>query len=158
MWSAAPKHWFSWDFTVRDLALAPVAEISLSSWRERGAVVVAGVEHTVSRQSLLGRFVLERGGSVIASAEKPSAFRKMLRIEHDGRHYTLEPRSVWRREMVLYSGDQEIGSIAPDSCFARRARVTLPDALPVALRLFVVWLAMLTWKRDADAVSSAGAS
>jgi hypothetical protein len=158
MWIAAPKHWFSWDFAVRDSSRAPVAEVRLSSWRERGAVIAAGIEHKVFRQGLLGPFVLEKAGAVVASAEKPSTFRKTLRIEHHGHHYTLEPRSWWGREVVLYEGDREIGSIAPSSYFGRDARVSLPDDLSVSLRLFVVWLTLLLWKRDADAATGAGVS
>ena len=157
MWSAVPKHWFSWDFAVQDSTRGPVAELKLSSWRERGAVIAAGIEHKVFRQGFLGPFVLERAGAVVASAEKPSAFRKTLRIEHSGHHYTLEPRSYWGREVVLSEGDREIGSIAPNNWFGRGARVSLPEDLSVALRLFVVWLTLLLWKRDADAAAGAGA-
>ncbi|AMY07271.1 hypothetical protein LuPra_00438 [Luteitalea pratensis] len=137
--------------------LRAVAEVNLSSWRERGAVLAAGIEHKVFRQGFLGPFVLEQAGSVVASAEKSSAFRKTVQIEHHGRHYTLKPRSCWRREMVLYEGDRELGSIAPSNWLVRDARVSLPDDLSMALRLFVVWLTLLLWKRDSDAGAAAAA-
>jgi hypothetical protein len=158
MWSAIPKHWFSWDFVVHDATLQSVAEVRLSSWRERGAVATGGVEHKVSRQGMLGAFVLMKGDSVVASAEKPSAFRKTFQIDHEGRHYTLKGRSFWQRELVLYEGEREIGSIAPTGFFTRRAQVGLPEELPLILRLFVVWLTMLLWKRESDAAASAGAT
>jgi hypothetical protein len=151
MLRAVPKHWFSWDFAIRD-ANRQVAEVKLSSWRERGAIRVDGVEHTVSREGILrGAFVLERGGSVLARAEKPSVFRKMFQIEHRGKRYTLEARSMWRRERVLYDGDREIGAIVPAGLLTRRARVDLPEDLSLVMRLFVVWLTMLLWKRGSDA-------
>ena len=59
---------------------------------------------------------------------------------------------------MLYEGDREIGSIAPSNYFGRDARVSLPDDLSVALRLFVVWLTLLLWKRDSDAATGAGVS
>ena len=157
--SAVPKHWFSWDFAIQDATRHPVAEVRLSSWRERGAVSVEGVEHRVSRHGVLrGAFVLEGGGSVLARAEKPSAFRREFQIEHDGKQYTLKARSIWRRERVLYDGDQEIGAVVPEGLFNRRARVELPDDLPLVLRLFVVWLTMLLWKRDSDAAAVSGSA
>jgi hypothetical protein len=154
MLDAVPEHWFSWDFAIRDATRQPVAKVRLSSWRERGAVIVNGIEHKVSRQGVLrGAFVLERGGSVLARAEKPSAFRREFRIEHGGKQYTLKGRSIWRRERVLYDGGREIGAIIPEGLFSRRARAELPDTLPLLLRLFVVWLTMLLWKREADAAA-----
>ncbi len=39
--------------------------------------------------------------------------------------------------------------------WSRRATATLPDTLPVPVRLFVLWLAMLIWKRDDDAGAAA---
>jgi hypothetical protein len=159
MLSAVPKHWFSWDFAIQDATRHPVAEVRLSSWRERGAVSVQGVEHRVSRHGVLrGAFVLERGGSVLARAEKPSAFRREFQIEHDGKQYTLKARSIWRRERVLYDGDKEIGAVVPEGLFNRRARVELPDDLPLVLRLFVVWLTMLLWKRDSDVAAVSGSA
>jgi hypothetical protein len=158
MWSAVPKHWFSWDFVVQDATLQPVAEVRLSSWRERGAIAAGGVEHKVSRQGILGAFVLLKDESVVASAEKPSAFRKSFQIDHEGRRYTLKGRSFWQRGLVLLEGEKEIGSLVPTGFFTRRAQVGLPEELPLILRLFVVWLAMLLWKRDSDATASASAT
>jgi len=156
--SAVPKHWFSWDFVIQDATLQPVAEVKLSSWRERGAVTIAGVEHKISRESILGAFILEREGSILARAEKPSAFRKTFRIVHEGRHYALKARSFWRRELVLYEGETEVGSLVREGFFTRRTRVQLPEELPLVLRLFLIWLTMLLWKRDSDAAASAGAT
>ena len=150
MWTAEPKHWFSWDFVIRDTTREPVAEVRLSSWRECGAIEIAGVEHKVSRRGMLGAFVVETGDSVVASAEKPSAFRGTFQIEYEAQHYTLRKESMWLRELVLYEGEREIGSIAPTGPFTRRARVGLPENLPLILRLFVIWLTMLLWKRDSD--------
>ena len=151
MWSAAPKHLFSSDFIIRDANHQSVAEVRLSSWRERGAVTCAGVEHKVLRQSAFGAFVLEKGGAVVARAEKPSAFHKTFTIEYEGRQYTLKARSLGRRELVLYENEREVGAIAPEGPFTRRARVALPEDLSLLLRLFVIWLTMLIWKRNSDA-------
>ena len=55
---------------------APVAEVRLSSWRERGARITAGIEHKVFRQGLLGPFVSRRLVRWWRPPEKPSAFGK----------------------------------------------------------------------------------
>ena len=40
--------------------------------------------------------------------------------------------------------------------WSRRATAMLPDTLPLPVRLFVLWLAVLVWKRDADAAAATG--
>ena len=66
MLTAVPKSWFSWDFWLQDPAGKMVAEVRLSSWRERGSVVVAGTTYKIFRKSLLGPFVMEApDGSVL---------------------------------------------------------------------------------------------
>lgn len=149
---SVPRHWFSWDFTLQDAMRQPVAEIALSAWRERGSITVAGVEYELRRQgAVTGPFILEGGGTEVARAVKPSAFRREFRIDHADRHYTLKARSPFRRGYVLMMEDREVGSIDPEALFSRRARVDVPDEFPPVLKAFVVSLTMLLWKRDANA-------
>ena len=72
MLSAQPKKWYSWDFTLRDADGQPVADLDLSSWRERGKVALGGAEYRVRREGLRGPFVLEDGVSVRARARRTS--------------------------------------------------------------------------------------
>ncbi len=149
-----PKHWFAWDFRLED-ATGLAAEVILSSWRERGAIAIAGVQHRVSRDGLTGPFVLEMAGRQAALAVKPSAFRQNFTITHDGAEYTLERISWWRREFGVFSGGRRLGTIAPESWLTRRAIVNLPETMPVWLQAFFAWLTALMWKRDADAATGA---
>ena len=151
MLTVVPKRWFSWDFDVEDDNRMPVGEVRLSAWRERGAVSAEGFENTVSRESALGAFVLERSGQVLARAEKPSAFRRTFAIEYDGKTYMLKALSAFGRAFVLYHDDLAIGTLAPTGFWTRRARVELPEDMPLTLKLFVIWLTLLHWKREADA-------
>jgi len=148
-----PKHWFSWDFRL-EAATGPAAEVILSSWRERGAIAIEGVQHKVSRDGLTGPFVLEMAGQEAARAVKPSAFRQRFTITHDGSEYTLERTSWWRREFGVFNGGRRVGTIAPDSWMARRATANLPETMPIWLQAFFVWLTALMWKRGAEAAAS----
>ena len=152
MWSIVPTGWFSWDCVVQDSTQQTIAELNLSPWRERGAICVGEVEHKISRQGA-GVFVLQEGESVLARAEKPGFFSGTFRIEYTEKQYTLESRSVWRRERVLYEEGKEIGTIIPEGAFTRRARAEFPDDMPLVLKLFVVWLTMLLWKRQSDSAA-----
>ena len=57
---------------------------------------------------------------------------------------------------MLEEGEREVGAVAPRRLWSRRATATLPDSLPPSVRLFVLWLAVLVWKRDDDASAATG--
>jgi len=144
----APTHWYSQDFTVEQQSRR-VAEVDVSWWCEKGELTIEGIRYQVYRESWLrGRFVLERDRSVIARAEKPSAFFRTYLIRYSDRDYTLEPRSAFRRAFVLRDGSRQIGSIEPTSAFTRGAMADLPDTWPLPVRAFVIWLTMIQWRRD----------
>ena len=146
-----PTSWYSWDFTVSDES-RPVADLAMSWWREKGVLAVDGVTFRVYREGLAsGAFILEGPGGVLARAEKPSAFRREFVMRHDGREYTLRPRSMFGRAFILMAGSRELGSVAPHSAFGRKAAADLPPELPVPVRAFIVWLVMIAWKRAQDA-------
>ena len=106
-----------------------MADIDVSWWRETAVLTIEGRRCRVYREGLMsGAFLLESAGTVLARAEKPSAFRRTLRIHYEGRGFTLRATSVSRRYFVLLDGSRQIGSLAPNSVFARRAAVDLPKS------------------------------
>jgi hypothetical protein len=159
MLTAVPKSWFSWDFTVMDGTRA-VSDIDVSCWREKGVITVAGTDYRVYREGLMsGDFILASDETVLARAQKPSAFRSAFNVEHAGKQYTLRPTSVWGRAFALLDGDRVVGMLSPRGLFTRRAAVDLPENLPLSVRVFIIWLAVIIWKREADAqgATTAGA-
>ncbi len=153
MMTLVAKHWYSWDFSLKDAVGLSWGEISLSSWRERGSVTVGDQQYKVSRQGLFGPFVLSGPSDELARAVKASAFRQEFTLTVEGRTYTLKRLSAWRREFALCVGDSRIGSVAPEGWLTRSAQVNLPEDMPGWARAFVVWLTLLMWKRDSDAGS-----
>lgn len=146
----AARNWFTWNFSLLD-GERPVAEVYLSSWRERGTLKAEGTDYRVYRESLLGDFLLEQSGSVIARAEKPSMFYRSFIIRYKEKSYTLQARSAFRRAFVLLEGEHQIGSIVPKSAFTRNSVVTLPDQWPLPIKSFAIWLTIVHWQRDANA-------
>ena len=148
-----PTSWASWDFKVAD-GVRALADIDMSCWREKGLLTVEGQVYQVHREGLLsGEFLLEGPGGVLARAEKPSPLNHTFVVHHAGREYTLRRRSVWGRAAALLAGSEEIGSITPRSAFMRKAEADLPQHLPLAVRMFIIWLAVVSWRRDAAAAS-----
>ena len=149
MLQIAPTNSFSWDFKVSDESRR-VADIAMSWWRDRGELIIGGATYRVYREAPFSRaFVVEGAGDVLARAEKPSVFRLEFVIRHAGLEYTLRRRSIFRRAFVLLDGSREVGSIAPKNAFTRKAVVDLPPTLPVPLRMFIVWLTVISWRRAA---------
>ena len=155
MLSAQPKKWYSWDFTLLDAEGRHVADAFLSSWRERGKVVLGASEYRVRPEGLCGPFVLEDDVSVRARARKTSLLGCEFESEFEGDHYSLRKRSIWSGAMVLRQGGEELGTIRPTSWYKRGARIELAERLSPVLRAFAVWLALLLWKRDAAAAAGA---
>ena len=148
MLQIAPTHWYSWDVTVTE-ELRPVADIAMSWLREKGTLTINDATYRVYREGLMsGAFILEHAGQVLARAEKPSVFRREFVIRHAGREYSLRPESVFRRAFVLMNRSRQVGSIAPKGAFTRKAAADLPHDLPLPIRMFIVWLTMISWRRQ----------
>jgi len=150
----APTHWYSWDFTVQKDAHT-VASIDFNAWKEQGALTIDRTSYQMYREGWMsGSFLLERDGSVIARAERPSAFRRQFLIHYRDHEYALVTRSCFQRAFVLLDGSEEIGSVAPTGVFTRQATADLPENWPLPLRAFVIWLTMIQWRRDSAAAGA----
>lgn len=150
-----PTRWFSWAFSVADDGKL-LGTLDISVWRERGDLTVAGRTFTIVRDGFIsGGFRLESDGTIVAAATRPSVLKRGFVVTFSGRTLRLRPRSAWGRALVLQEGEREVGDIRPRTVWSRRATATLPGTLPAPVRLFVLWLAMLIWKRDDDATATA---
>ena len=126
-----------------------MADVDISWWREQGTLTVEGVRYQMSRDGWMsGAFLLEREGSLVARAEKPSAFSRKFLVRYGDREYTLRGRSAFRRAFVLLDGSRQIGSIEPTGALTRKAMADLPASWPLPVRAFVIWLTMIQWRRE----------
>jgi hypothetical protein len=151
----APRRWYSWDYTVSS-GDRTVASLDLASWRERATIMIGDVSHRVFRErAMSGDFIIEGSGRELARATKPSCFRDTMIVHYGGKDYTLRKPSIWRRTFVLMDSDRQIGSIAPESMWSRRATADLPADWPAPIKAFVIWLVIILWKRDAESTSAA---
>ncbi len=140
-------HAFTWTFSVTDGADRVAHAVDRSWWSARGDLTVQGVAYTARREGMVsGAFLLESAAGVVARATKPSALLRSFSVEYAGRRYTLRAPSALRRELVLFNGSTRLGSVSPEGMFTRRAAVDLPSTLPLAVRVFIVWLTVVIWK------------
>jgi hypothetical protein len=151
-----PMRWFSWDFSVERDGRA-VAELDISWWRERGDLTIAGQTYAIVREGLISSdFRLTAPDhSVVATASKPSVLRRRFDVVYRGHTVVLEARSAWRRTMDVLLDGRAVGAITPAGAWSRRASAELPESLPLPVQVFVVWLAVLLWKREQDGAAAA---
>lgn len=147
MLQIVPTHWYSWNVRLTDRS-RPVADITTSWWREKGLLTVDGTAYRAYRESLFGAFLLEHAGSVLARAERSGFLRRDVVIHSAGWEYTLRPRSIFRHSFILEQGSREVGTITPHSIFGRKATADLPEDLPLPVRAFIIWLTVLSWRRE----------
>ena len=153
--TAIPKSWFSWD--VQGLnGTRQVAEIDLAYGQRESLLSGEGAPYRVFREGMAsGAYVLQdAGGRAAARAEKPSAFSRCFVIEHAGRRMVLEAISPFGRAFVLTERDAEVGSVRPEGFVSRRATASFPEDLPLPVKVFMLWLVIILWRRNADSEGS----
>lgn len=153
-----PKAFWSWDFDILD-GDRVVAVLDRHWLREMAAFDVEGQRWQVRRTSVMrGTFALELDGRVVAEAQKTSSFRRAFAVTVGPERFELRAVSIFRREFQLFRGGIAIGSIRPTSPFRRHAIAQLPSSLPLPLRLFLVFLVLVIWKRQSDSAATGGGS
>jgi hypothetical protein len=145
MLRVVPKGWSN-TFSVMDGTKSVAQAADLSWWCDKAELRVQGATYTARRQK--SSYILESPAGELARAERPRRWSRELFIDHSGHRYTLRAKSAFRREFLLLEGSRQVGSVAPEGIFTRRATVDLPKAFPLILQVFVIWLAMTLWKDD----------
>ena len=158
MFEVIPKGGFATTYVLPGEG-TPLAELRWHWWREAGELVIHGFRYSISREGIFGPFLLQAQGETLARATKTSAWLRAFVIDYQGEEYTLKAPSAWQRAFVLMHGDQVVGTVCPKSAWSRAALVDMPD-LPLPLTLFLTWLVLLLWRRQAAAAAAgaAGAS
>ena len=154
MLEASPKNFFSTNYIIRVPGRTP-AVLDVSLWRESAEIELDGAVHRFYREKIFGgAFVLERAGVVIARAVKPSAFRSRFDVELGGKRFVVRKVSMWRRRFGVFSGEQQIGVVRPAGVFTRRALIEMPSDWSLAHEVFIFWLVLIIWRREAAAAAS----
>jgi hypothetical protein len=148
--TAKPKRWASWDYEIFESG-SLVAKLELAWLRERGTLRLQGGTFEIGRDGLAhGAFYLRKDGETIVSATKPSLFFRAFDIVLGQARYRLEAAALFGRTFVLREGRRVVGSIKPLRLFSRNAAVDLPVELPLEVQVFITWLVVVLWKRQAS--------
>lgn len=154
MLEAVPTSLFARNFRLyQDSAL--VGEIDNALWRERATLELEEGTYDLFRErSWTGAFLLERNGSVIARAVKPSMFSSRFDVDTADRHIELRRLSMFNRRFGVFEGGKQTGTIYSATLFNRRVNIDLPADWPASTRAFLYWLIYLMWRRENGAGSA----
>lgn len=148
MLTGRPKTAATWSYTMTEDGQT-VGRVEVSSFRDQGEIEVDGTTYDVRRSApLVGSFVLREGEATRAQAERTPGGSD--RIVVDGRTFELRILDPVRLDRVLEEHGQPIGSLRHDGTLNRPVEADLPRELAPELRLFVIWIALLTWKQNPD--------
>ena len=151
-----PKSWWSEVYRVSEDG-REVTEVNIRWMREAGTFAIGPDRFQVGREGWMsGDFYVARGGTRLASASKPSALYRRFEVRVQGQSYTLAPRSAFTRTFDLARGGHSVGSVRPEAWWSRKATAHLPEDLPLEVRVFLVWLVLVMWKRSRDSAASSG--
>lgn len=147
MLRAIPTHICARRFSIRD-GDQEVAELSIGWFSETGTATAEGRAMQLRREHVAGgAFELEVGGTLIAKAYKPSLFRNRFELDFGNVRIILERESLLGFAFVIRRGRDVLGRIERPNVFTREAEIDLPDEWPIPLKLFVIWLVLIIWRR-----------
>jgi hypothetical protein len=141
---------------------SPFGHMEFRALAESGAIVMGDHRLTIRREGpMSGAWLLEEdapgvGPQVVASAEKPSAWRNGIILRVAGRpELRLDRASAWKATFELTEADRRLGAIRRTGVWRQRVQAEIPDDVPPPLQLFVLWMAVLLYRRDDSAATGA---
>ncbi|MEM6785043.1 MAG: hypothetical protein AAF624_15085 [Bacteroidota bacterium] len=146
---------FSWDYRVYESS-REVAFLDVGLLLEGADLDIGGIPFRLDREGLAGDYTLAFEGIVIARATKRSLFTGTFDVILDApladtgtTHLIVKRKSLVsdRFEVLTDEDGPRLGLIRKRNLLTRRASVDLPDTFPLGVQVFLLWLAVLMWRR-----------
>lgn len=157
MLAATPTSLLSRNFTLSaDGRL--LGRLDQASFRERATVTLDGTPYTFSHHRLQRAYTLEVAGREVARARREGLVRRIFEVTADGGAAGASPlalRLQQRRSLLSLShrfdvsdGRDVVATIRRPNLFGRRAQADFPPSIPLPVQVFLLWIALMMWKRD----------
>lgn len=147
MLTASPTGLFArnFRFALDDRALGTIEQASL---REKATITLDGTTYTFSNQLLGSDFMLEAGGRTLATAEKRT-LRRAFDVTAGDRRFELIVGGTFVKggRYALKEGGRTVGTLVK-APLARSGRADLPDDLALPVRVWLLWIGLMMWKRE----------
>ena len=155
---AIPDGVFSVNYTVfeNDREIASI-DRKLMSLHLKGSITVNGVTHQISHDSVFSkRFRMESpGGTTEATATITRWFHSSVEIEYSGRILVLKKKYFsLKTKFLLFINEIQAGEIRLIKLFSRRLLLETQMEIPLEIRAFILWLAILFISAESSESSS----
>ena len=145
-----PKRMFSMRHYTLTRDGVEIGQIDCGGVRQPATLTVGGASYNpVSEGVLRTKFHLDGGSARIADIELGGTFFRRFVLHVGAKTYTLKVASWFGRSFVLTENDVDVGRIARTGFFTARCKAELPDDLPLPVQAFLIWLVLITWRRQA---------
>lgn len=161
MIEAVPAGWLTSDYRVFH-AGSELTRLAMAWDRDACRYEVDGRLYEARRSGfagLVGAYELVEEGQTVATVRRPNPFSRRYEViptaADDTRsgHLTLVAVSAFSRKFRVDRSSATIGVIRPVSLFSGRAVVDLPNEVPAAMQLFLLWLVITSWRQGNTASS-----
>ncbi|MBC8290850.1 MAG: hypothetical protein H8E37_11090 [Planctomycetes bacterium] len=146
MQKVIPDSCCSWNFQIEDETQV-VAEIEFDWDPEWTDIRIHGELYQVSSNAPSGgSYQLMRDSRSIALAIKRGILRT-FDVEAAGRRFNLSALNLFGRTIGLRENSQLLGTLRPIGIWRCTADVDFPDDIPLNVRVFMIWLALMIWSQ-----------
>ncbi len=137
------KSTFSNDFIARENGIV-VAELDRSLWSQNATVDILGKTYSFKRTGLMQNvYTLLDGNLEVIEVEQPSAWQSKLVFRLNQNEYVVDTKSWFSSALKVEQDGNVIGDVHSADIINGTIVVDLPDTLPLPVRVFVGWIALL---------------
>jgi hypothetical protein len=127
-----------------------IGRIDFGGIRAPTAIVVGGATFHPARDGVLHTtFHLDGNGTRLATATPAGAAHRRFTVQAGARTFALAVTSWSGRSFTLTENGAAVGTIGRSGFFTAKCNADLPDDLPLEVRAFLIWLVLITWRRQA---------
>jgi hypothetical protein len=148
MLTATPTNWLRRSYLIEEDDKL-VADVDGAMLVERATATVGSAKYALYRETLFsGTYVLERGTHVVARAYRRSMFRTSFDVVWGDKTLALRKLSIWRPTYGVFENDEQIGTVKPVGFLSQRGTLDGASSLSLEIRVFLLWIALMMWKRN----------
>lgn len=127
-----------------------IGRIDFGGIRQPASIVIGDATFRPVRDGVLRTtFHLDGNGTRLASAAPAGSSFRRFTVQAGGRAYGLAVTSWTGRRFTLTENGAALGTIARNGFFTAKCTADLPDDLPIEVQAFMIWLVLITWRRQA---------
>jgi len=147
MLTATPTGLLAADFTF-GLDGEALGTLRQAKIREKATIELDGVRYTFSNQLIGSDFLLEDESRLLAKAKK-RRLRRAFDLTVGTRDLALEVGGTFVKggRYSLSEDGRKIGELVKKPMI-RSATARLPDDLPLSVRVWIFWIALMMWRRE----------